>query len=44
MANGGRIMKIVVAGAGKGEVLCRELVFDDYEITLIELTRSVSTA
>ncbi|HHX18913.1 MAG TPA: Trk system potassium transporter TrkA [Clostridiaceae bacterium] len=31
-------MKIVVAGAGKvGEVLCRELVFEDHEITLIEL-------
>ncbi|MFY9145685.1 MAG: Trk system potassium transporter TrkA [Clostridiaceae bacterium] len=31
-------MKIVIAGAGKvGEVLCRELCFEDHEITLIEL-------
>ncbi len=31
-------MKIVVAGAGKvGEVLCRELCFEDHEITLIEI-------
>ncbi|HHW93789.1 MAG TPA: Trk system potassium transporter TrkA [Clostridiaceae bacterium] len=32
-------MKIVVAGAGKvGEVICRELCFEDHEITLIELS------
>ncbi|NMB28976.1 MAG: Trk system potassium transporter TrkA [Clostridiaceae bacterium] len=32
-------MKIVIAGAGKvGEVLCRELCFEDHEITLIELS------
>lgn len=31
-------MNIVVAGAGKvGEVLCRELVFENHEVTLIEL-------
>ena len=31
-------MKIVVAGAGKvGEVICRDLCFEDHEITLIEL-------
>ncbi len=31
-------MKIVVAGAEKvGEVICRELCFEDHEITPIEL-------
>lgn len=32
------IMKIVIVGAGKvGEVLCRELCYENHEITLIEL-------